>query len=73
MPMENRFCLQKVADGREGERFIILVESEADRAADCSKPLSGSHARTALHKLGNSDAVIDSLFDRARNAGRESR
>jgi hypothetical protein len=71
--MQNRFWLQKVADGSIGERFIIQLEADADagREADCSRPMSASDARTALHKLGTSDAVIESMFDRARNASRE--
>lgn len=69
--MENRFRLQKVADGSTGERFIILLEAAAGRDADCSRPMSASDARTALHKLGTSHAVIESMFDRARNASRE--
>lgn len=69
--MQNRFWLQKVTDGSMGERFIILLEADAGREADCSKPMSAPDARTALHKLGTSDAVIESMFDRARNASRE--
>jgi hypothetical protein len=69
--MQNRFWLQKVADGGMGERFIILLEADAGRETDCSKPMSAPDARTALHKLGTSDAVIESMFDRARNASRE--
>lgn len=68
---QNRFWLQKVADGSRGERFIIQLEADAGREADCSKPMSASDARTALHKLGTSNAVIESMFDRARNASRE--
>jgi hypothetical protein len=66
--MQSRFWLQKVTDGSMGERFIILLEADAGREADCSKPMSAPDARTALHKLGTSDAVIESMFDRARNA-----
>jgi hypothetical protein len=69
--MQNRFCLQKVADGSTGERFIILLEAPAGGDADCSRPMSASDARTALHKLGTSHAVIESMFDRARNPSRE--
>jgi hypothetical protein len=68
--MQTHFGLQKVADGSTGERFIILLEGYG-KDADCSKPLSASDARTALHKLGNSDAVIESMFDRARNVSSE--
>jgi hypothetical protein len=53
--------LQKVVDDT-GERFIILVEG-----ADRSKPLTESEARIALRKMGNSPAVIQSMFDHARN------
>jgi hypothetical protein len=63
------FSLQKVADGRSGERFIIVLEGDRTDA-DCSKPLSAAHARLALHKLGNSDALIESMLGRARNAYR---
>jgi hypothetical protein len=56
---------------QQGERFIIQLEADAGREADCSKPMSASDARTALHKLGTSNAVIESMFDRARNASRE--
>jgi hypothetical protein len=66
--MQNRFWLQKVADGSTGERFIIKLEADA-KPADCSKPLSASDARLALHKLGNSDAAIASMFERARSTG----
>ena len=32
---QNRFWLQKVADGSRGERFIIQLEADAGREADC--------------------------------------
>jgi hypothetical protein len=64
--MQNRFLLQKVTDSSRGERFIIKLDTDAS-GAECSKPLSAADARLALHKLGNSDTVIASMFDRARN------
>jgi hypothetical protein len=63
--MQDRFGLQKVAAGRMGERFIVLVEGPG-RVAESSKPLSASDARRALHKMGISDESIDAMFDRAR-------
>ena len=68
--MQNRFGLQKVADGSMGERFIISIEGTG-LVAESSKPLSASDARRALHKMGNSDAIIDAMFDRARNVASE--
>ena len=64
--MQNRFWLQKVANGSRGERFIIHVEANSDKSADSSMPMSACDAKTALHKLGMPDAVIESMFDRAR-------
>ena len=64
--MQNRFWLHKVADSRGEERFIILSNPEAGKDADCSRPMSAGDAKTALHKLGTSDAVIEFMFDRAR-------
>jgi hypothetical protein len=68
--MQNRFGLQKVADGSMGERFVILLEA-AGKDAACSKPMSESDVRSALHKMGNSDAAIASMFERARNISSE--
>jgi hypothetical protein len=68
--MQNRFGLQKVADGSIGERFIILLEAAGKDAAR-SKPMSESDVRSALHKMGNSDAAIASMFERARNISSE--
>jgi hypothetical protein len=67
--MQNRFRLQKVADGSTGERFIIHVEADAGKSADCSRPMSACDAKTALHKLGTSEAVIECMFARARASG----
>jgi hypothetical protein len=64
--MKNRFWLQKVADGSRGERFVIHLEADAGKSADCSRPMSECDAKTALHKLGTSDAVIESMFEHAR-------
>jgi hypothetical protein len=63
--MQASIRLLKVVDHR-GERFIILVEGD-----DQSKPLTESDARIALHKMGNSPAVIESLFDHARSVFNE--
>ena len=68
--MPDLLALQKVAESSTGELFVILVEG-AGAVAESSNPLSESDARTALHKLGNSDAVIDSMFDRARQVFNE--
>jgi hypothetical protein len=66
--MQNRFWLHKVADSSTGdERFIIVSNPEAGKDADGSRPMSAGDAKTALHKLGTSDAVIEIMFDRARN------
>jgi hypothetical protein len=54
-----------------GERFIILREAPGEDA-DCSKPLSESDARSALHKMGNPDAAIESMFERARDVSGEA-
>ena len=64
--MQDKFELQKVAAGRMGERFIVVLIEGTGRVAESSKPLSASDARRALHKMGHSDAVIDAMFDRAR-------
>ena len=61
------FRLQKVADSSRGERFVILVDG-AGRFAEASKPLTESDTRKVLHKLGHSDAVIESMIDGARAA-----
>jgi hypothetical protein len=66
LAMPDRFGLQKVVDGRMGERFIIVLLEGTGRVAESSKPLSASDARRALHKMGHSDAIIDAMFDRAR-------
>jgi hypothetical protein len=58
----------QIAEGRQwpgGSGFIILVEGDHQ-----SKPLTEADARLALHKMGNSAAVIESMFDHARNAFR---
>jgi hypothetical protein len=68
--MQNRFWLRRVADGSMGERFIILLEAAGKDAAS-SKPMSESGVRSALHKMGNSDAAIASMFERARNISSE--
>jgi hypothetical protein len=65
--MQSRFALRRVADGQLGERFVIVLEAADGNHGDASKPLSAPHARLALHKLGTSDAVIDSLFQHARD------
>jgi len=65
--MQDRFGLQKVADGSRGERFIILIEG-VGRFTESSKPLTESDARTVLHKMGHPAAVIESMVDRAKAA-----
>ena len=65
--MQSRFALRRVADGQLGERFVMVLEAAGGKYSDASKPLSAPHARLALHKLGTSDAVIDTLFQRARD------
>ncbi len=62
--MLNRFSLLKVADGSLGERFIIVLENDAQSYQ--SKPMLESHARLALHKLGSSETAIASMVDLAR-------
>ena len=39
---------------------------ENDSQAYESKPMPATHARLALHKLGTSEAAIESMIDRAR-------
>ena len=68
--MQNRFWLQKVADSSSGERFIIRSKAYDGTDADCSRPMSAGDARTALHKLGTPDALIEFMFDGARNVSR---
>jgi hypothetical protein len=69
--MQDRFGLQKVADTRMGERFIVVLIEGTGRVAESSKPLSASDARRVLHKMGHSDAVIEAMFDRAREVSSE--
>ena len=68
--MQDHVRLQKVADSEGGDRFIILME-DADKCAAWSKPLTESEARTALDKMGNSAAVVEAMFDRAREVSTE--
>ena len=63
--MQNHYSLQKVADGNVDERFVIVMENGAE--AYESKPMPASHARLALHKLGSSEAAIESMMKRARS------
>lgn len=59
------FRLQKVEDSSRGERFVILVDG-VGRFGEASKPLTETDTRRALHKLGHSAAVIESMIGRAR-------
>jgi hypothetical protein len=68
--MQNRFWLQKVAHTSRGERFIIRSKANDGTDADCSRPMCADDARTALHKLGTPEALIEFMFDRARNVSR---
>ena len=69
--MENHFSLHRVTDGDIGERFVIVMENGA--AAYESKPMPASHAQLALHKLGNSDAAIESMIEHARREAGDDR
>jgi hypothetical protein len=59
------FGLQKIADGSTGERLVHHPTRSCRQDAGCSKPMSESDTRSALHKMGNSDAAIASMFERA--------
>jgi hypothetical protein len=63
--MPDQFGLQRVLDGSTGQRFILMIKG-AGKVTECSKPLTEAHARSALHKMGNSVAAITALFDGAR-------
>ena len=61
------FRLEKIADSRRGERFVILIKG-VGRYPEPSKPLTESDARKVLHKMRHSAAVIDSMVARAKAA-----